>query len=84
MNLIDLIDLKELLSMLKISRSAVYLKIKQGLWPKAIKISSRTSRWFRHEAEEMIRVMASGADPDQIKQKVKQIHESRNLDSSFP
>lgn len=77
----SLIDLKELLRILKISRSAIYLKIKDGLWPRAIKISSRTSRWFRHEVEDMIRIMASGANSDQIKQKVKKIHEARKVDA---
>lgn len=73
----DLIDLKELLKKLKISRSAMYAKIKAGLWPKAIKISPRTSRWFCFEVEDMMLFMAAGPTDEQIRSKVVSIHAAR-------
>ena len=73
----DLIDLKELLKRLKISRSAMYAKIKAGLWPKAIKIAPRTCRWFCCEVEDMILFMAAGPTDEQIRSKVMSIHTER-------
>lgn len=73
----DLIDLKELIRRLKISRSAMYLKIKAGLWPRAIKMAPRTSRWFNFEVEDMILFMASGPTEEQIRLKVKSIQAAR-------
>lgn len=73
----DLIDLKELLKRLKISRSAMYAKIKAGLWPKAIKIAPRTSRWFSFEVEDMILFMAAAPTDEQIRSKVVSIHAAR-------
>jgi len=75
----NLIDLKELIKILKISRSAIYLNIKRGVWPKAIKISSRANRWFLHEVEEMVHLMAAGANEEQIRKKVQKIHEVRKI-----
>lgn len=73
----NLIDLKELIQRLKISRSAIYAKIKAGLWPKAIKISPRTCRWFSYEVEDMILFMATGPTEEQIRLKVASIHAAR-------
>lgn len=79
----NLIDLKELISFLKISRSAIYSNIQKGLWPKAIKISSRANRWFRHEVEAMVGLMAAGATEQEIRAKVQQIHEARKNGPQF-
>lgn len=73
----NLIDLKELINRLKISRSAMYAKMKAGLWPKAIKIAPRTSRWFCYEVEDMILFMAAGPTDEQIRSKVASIHAAR-------
>ena len=79
----DLIDLKELIKRLQISRSAIYAKMKAGLWPKAIKISPRASRWFASEVEQMILFMAAGPSDEQIRLKVASIHTSRQKNTSL-
>lgn len=73
----NLINQKQLVKILGISRSAFYEKMKHGLWPKPIKIAPRANRWFQHEVEEMIRLMATGASDEQIRRKVEDIHEAR-------
>jgi predicted DNA-binding transcriptional regulator AlpA len=79
----DLIDLKELLKRLKISRSAMYAKIKAGLWPQAIKIAPRTCRWFSFEVEDMILFMAAAPTDEQIRSKVVSIHAARQKHVAF-
>lgn len=73
----NLIDLKEMLKKLNISRSSMYKKIDMGLWPKPIKIAPRTNRWMSQEIDQMILILASGASQEQIKMKVESIHTSR-------
>ncbi|EGQ6365068.1 AlpA family transcriptional regulator [Salmonella enterica] len=47
----DLLTIKEVEKTTGIKKSNIYLHISQGVFPKQVKLGSRTSRWVRSEVE---------------------------------
>ncbi|EAV7503852.1 AlpA family transcriptional regulator [Salmonella enterica] len=47
----DLLTIKEVEKTTGIKKSNIYLQISQGVFPKQVKLGSRTSRWVRSEVE---------------------------------
>jgi prophage regulatory protein len=51
--------LKDILELMGISKSTLYLKIKKGEFPEPIKIGPRISAWYRRDIYEYIDNLAS-------------------------
>lgn len=66
-----------LLEFLQISRSNLYKKIEDGLWPKPIQLGSRAVGFLSTENEQMLAAMIAGKTQDEIKQLVKTLENSR-------
>lgn len=47
----DLITIKEVEKTTGFKKSAIYLRIGQGTFPRQVKLGSRTARWGRGEVE---------------------------------
>lgn len=47
----DLITIKEVEKTTSFKKSAIYLRIGQGTFPRQVKLGSRTARWVRGEVE---------------------------------
>jgi prophage regulatory protein len=67
----------EVLKLLNISRSNLYQKIDQGLWPKPIQLGARAVAWLSTENEKMLAAIISGQSQEEIRQLVKTLEESR-------
>jgi prophage regulatory protein len=67
----------EVLELLQISRSNLYKKIENGLFPKPINLGARAVAWLNSENEAVLSAMIAGQSPDEIKQLVKNLVESR-------
>lgn len=50
---------KEVLEFLHISRSSLWLGVKQGRFPQPVKLSKRTTRW---RAQDILALIAGGCD----------------------
>lgn len=67
----------EVLNLLQISRSNLYQKIAQGLWPAPIQLGARAVAWLASENEQVLAAMIAGQTRDEIKELVKALVESR-------
>lgn len=67
----------EVLKLLQISRSNLYKKIEQGLWPKPISLGSRAVAWLSSENEQVLNAMIAGQSQKEIKQLVEILENSR-------
>jgi prophage regulatory protein len=67
----------EVLELLQISRSNLYQKIDQGLWPKPIQLGSRAVGFLSNENEQVLAAMISGKTQDEIRELVKTLVEGR-------
>lgn len=52
-------------------------KVKRGLYPRPIALSSRCVGWPEHECTAIISARIAGWSDDQIRELVKQLHEKR-------
>jgi len=77
MNFPRIVRRPEVLNLLKISRSNLYQKISQGLWPHPIHVSTRSVAWIESENEQVLAAMISGQSQEEIKELVKTLVESR-------
>ena len=77
MNNPTIIRRPEVLELLKISRSNLYQKIDQGLWPTPIQLGARAVAWLSSENEQVLAAMISGQSQDEIKELVKKLIEDR-------
>lgn len=68
----------EVLELLKISRSNLYQKIDQGLWPAPIQLGARAVAWISTENEQILAAMIQGKTQEEIKHLVKSIVEARS------
>jgi prophage regulatory protein len=66
-----------LLELLQISRSNLYKKIEDGLWPKPFSLGARAVGFLSTENEKMLAAMISGQSQEEIKQLVKTLEENR-------
>jgi prophage regulatory protein len=65
------------LKLLQISRSNLYKKIEQGLWPAPIQLGARAVAWLSNENEQVLGAMIAGQSQEEIKQLVKTLVEHR-------
>jgi prophage regulatory protein len=65
------------LELLQVSRSCLYKKIEQGLWPKPINLGARAVAWLSTENEQLLDAMIAGQSQEEIKQLVKTLEENR-------
>jgi prophage regulatory protein len=73
----EIIRRPQVLELLKISRSNLYQKIEQELWPAPIQLGARAVAWLSNENEQVLAAMISGKSPEEIKQLVKKLVENR-------
>lgn len=66
-----------LLELLQVSRSNLYKKIQDGLWPKPIQLGSRAVGFLSTENEQLLAAMISGQSQEEIKKLVKTLEENR-------
>lgn len=67
----------EVLNLLQISRSTLYQKIAQGLWPAPIQLGARAVAWLSTENEQVLSAMIAGQSQEELKQLVKTLEETR-------
>ena len=77
MNYPKIVRRPEVLELLQISRSNLYKKIEQGLWPKPISLGSRAVAWLSSENEQLLNAMIAGQSQEEIKQLVETLENSR-------
>lgn len=77
MNNPTIIRRPEVLELLKISRSNLYQKIDQGLWPAPIQLGARAVAWLSSENEKVLAAMISGQSQDEIRELVKRLIKDR-------
>jgi prophage regulatory protein len=77
MNYPKIVRRPEVLELLQISRSNLYKKIEQGLWPKPISLGSRAVGFLSAENEQMLAAMIAGQSQEEIKKLVTILEESR-------
>ena len=62
-----IIRLPQVQSETGLSKSTLYLRIKQGLFPPGVRLGKRATGWPAFEIEALNRAQISGATEDQIK-----------------
>lgn len=77
MNYPKIVRRPEVLELLQISRSNLYKKIEQGLWPKPIQLGARAVAWLSNENEKLLAAIIAGQSKEEIKQLVKTLEEAR-------
>jgi prophage regulatory protein len=60
-------------------RSTLYLRIKQGLWPKPIKLGERSVGWPAHEISQLILARIAGKTTDEIRELVDRLEADRQV-----
>jgi prophage regulatory protein len=73
----------EVLELLQISRSTLYKKIEQGLWPKPITLGLRAVAWLSTENEQILAAMIAGQPADEIKLLVQSLEDNRKQLNKF-
>lgn len=59
------------------SRAAIYRDIKDGIFPKPVKISERVAVWPRHEHQAIAAARLAGKSDDEVRQLVANLVEQR-------
>lgn len=77
MNYPKIVRRPEVLELLQISRSNLYSKIEQGLWPKPIQLGARAVAWLSNENEQVLAAIIAGQSQEELKQLVKTLEEAR-------
>ena len=62
-----------------LSRSTIYLRITQGLWPKPINLGARAVGWPESEMEAVNAARIAGKNNDEIRELVKKLERSRKV-----
>ena len=73
----------EVLELLQISRSTLYKKIEQGLWPKPISLGLRAVAWLSTENEQVLAAMIAGQPANEIKLLVQSLEDNRKQMNKF-
>jgi prophage regulatory protein len=60
-----------------LSRSTIYARIKEGLWPKPVCIGPRSVGWLASEVQAMNAARVAGRTNDQIRQLVAALERAR-------
>ncbi len=59
------------------SRSTIYLRVSQGLWPKPVKLGPRAVGWPESECTALIAARISGKSDDEIRALVANLESAR-------
>ena len=70
---LQLLRRHDVLSRTGISKSCVYIKIKNGTFPPPVALGVRSVAWPAHEVEAIIRAMVAGKDDEAMKNLVKNL-----------
>lgn len=62
-----------------LSRSTIYLRIAQGLWPKPINLGGRTVGWPENEVDAVNAARIAGKTDDEIRQLILKLKENRKV-----
>jgi prophage regulatory protein len=60
-----------------LTRSVLYNKIQQGLWPPKISLGARAIGFLKHETDEMLSAYANNYSQDEIRNLVTRLVEER-------
>lgn len=61
------------------SRSTIYLRISQGLWPKPVSLGPRAMGWPAEEVERLNAARIAGKSDDEIRALVVRLEDARKL-----
>ncbi|MBL4796601.1 MAG: AlpA family phage regulatory protein [Oleispira sp.] len=67
----------EVLKLLQLSRSSLYKKIENGLWPAPISLGARAKAWISTENEKVLSAMIAGQSQEEIRELVKRLTKDR-------
>tara|TARA_R110001592_G_scaffold360339_1_gene668544 strand:+ start:2467 stop:2718 length:252 start_codon:yes stop_codon:yes gene_type:complete len=67
----------DVIKMAGFSKSTLYNRIQQGLWPKPISLGFRAVGFIQAECEAVLNAMISEQSPEQIKQLVSELIKQR-------
>ncbi len=73
----DILRLPAVKAKTGVSRSTLYLRIEQGLWPKPVKLGARSIAWPASEVTAMNAARISGRTDQEIRQLVCQLEAAR-------
>ena len=62
-----------------LSRSTIYLRIKEGLWPKPVSLGLRAVGWPSNEVEAINEARIAGKSDAEIRKLVKQLEAARKI-----
>lgn len=65
-----------------LSRSTIYLRISEGLWPKPVKLGARSIGWPANEINTLINARIAAQTDDQIRQLVQTLEANRVMNFS--
>ena len=77
LKVIKIIKLPDVLNRTAWSRSTLYLRIKQGLFPKPISLGARAVGFVDAEVQSIVSAMIASKSADEIKQLVKELVAAR-------
>ena len=60
------------------SRSTLYLRIREGLWPKPVSIGARAVGWPSNETDQLLAARIAGMSDDEIRELVCDLELARN------
>lgn len=62
-----------------LSRSTIYLRISQGLWPKPVSLGPRAMGWPAEEVERLNAARIAGKSDEEIRALVVKLEDARKL-----
>lgn len=60
-----------------LSRSTIYLRVSQGLWPRPISLGSRAVGWPSNEVEAINAARVAGHSDEDVRALVRRLHDER-------
>ncbi len=72
-----ILRLPAVLSNCGLSRSTIYLRISQGLWPKPISLGGRAVGWPAHEVDAVNAARIAGKNDETIRRLINQLEVER-------
>ncbi len=72
-----ILRLRSVLAISGYSRSTLYLRMTQGLWPKQIHLGVRAIGWPDHEVQSMNAARIAGKSDDAIRELVRRLETAR-------
>jgi prophage regulatory protein len=60
-----------------LSRSTIYLRVSQGLWPRPISLGARAVGWPSNEVEAINAARVAGHSDEDVRALVRRLHDER-------